>query len=106
MSYLTQVTITNHNREEESQVIEAARANVVVTLEEVAFADARAEEARAQTTELEKKFEEFQKSMFAMWLSGQASPSTALSSVHLNTHHDYDDESDEQSVDLDEMNDE
>lgn len=46
MSYLTQVTITNHNREEESQVIEAARANVVVTLEEVAFADARAEEAR------------------------------------------------------------
>lgn len=44
--------------------------------------------------------------MFAMWLSGQASPSTALSNSHLNTHRDYDDESDEQSVDLDEMSDE
>lgn len=40
-----------------------------------------------------------------MWHPGKTDPSTAPSSFDPNTHHDYDDESDEQSMDLDKMSD-
>lgn len=42
MSYLTQVTITNHNREVENQVIEVARAEAFAACEETVLANARA----------------------------------------------------------------
>ena len=92
MSYLTYVADTNHNRETETQAIEAARADTDATREEAATSN-------ALSAALKKKFEDFQKQVFAMIQTG---PSTALSSAHPIIHHDHNDASDEQSVDKDE----
>lgn len=59
--YLTQVVITNHNREVYRKVIKVTRTDDAATHEEVARANARAEETNAQTSELAKKFEYFHK---------------------------------------------
>ncbi|CAI8610735.1 unnamed protein product [Vicia faba] len=65
VSYLTQVTISNSNKEEESQAIEMARAEASRAREEAALANAHADEANvnareamAETAELKRKFEE------------------------------------------------
>ena len=104
VSYLTQVTVSNHNREAESQAIEAARAEASIAREEAALANERADRAMTETAELKRQFQEFQKEMFA-WKSGQEGPSIAPSSVHPITHDHYDDDSDEQSLDLEDMSD-
>lgn len=74
------LTISNPNREAESQSIEAARVEAYRAREEDALANARANEAKAKTTDLKRKFEEFHIQLFA-WQSGQAGPSIAPSSV-------------------------
>ncbi|KAL5070084.1 hypothetical protein RYX36_020971, partial [Vicia faba] len=111
VSYLTQVTVSNPNREAESQTIEMARAEASRVREEAALANARADEANAnaregiaETTELKRKFEEFHKQLFA-WHPGQAGTSTVPSSVHLSSSDHYDDDSDGQSLDLEGMSD-
>ncbi|KAI5418687.1 hypothetical protein KIW84_043061 [Lathyrus oleraceus] len=104
VSYLTQLTISNPNREAESQAIKTARAEASRAREEDALANARANEAKAKTTDLKRKFEEFHIQLFA-WQTGQAGPSIAPSSVDHNTHGHYDDDSDEQALDLEEMSD-
>ncbi|CAI8596243.1 unnamed protein product [Vicia faba] len=85
---------------------EASRAR-----EEAALANARADEANAnareamsETAELKRKFEEFQKQLFA-WQSGQVGTSTVPSSVHPSASDHYDDDSDGQLLDLEEMSD-
>ncbi|CAI8587754.1 unnamed protein product [Vicia faba] len=90
VSYLTQAS-----REHE----EAALANARVD-----EANANAREAMAETAELKRKFEEFQKQLFA-WQSGQAGTFTIPSSVHPSAYDHYDDDSDGQSLDLEGMND-
>ncbi|CAI8618769.1 unnamed protein product [Vicia faba] len=107
VSYLTQVTVSNPNREAESQVIETARVGAsraceeaTLVSEEVALANACADKAIAETTELKRQFENLHKQLFA-WQSGQAYTSIAPSSGHPRGH--YDDDSDVQSVDLEEM---
>lgn len=102
VSYLTYVAITNHNKAAKSQAIEATRVDDVAAHEEVARAKAHTKETNAQTTQLLKKFEDFQKQVFVMIQSGQAGPSIAPSSAHPTTHFDYVDESYEQLVDEDE----
>ena len=79
VSFLTQVSITNPNREADSQAIEAARAEAAAAREEAA-------RANAWTDELEKQFEEFRK-MFDMFRSRQAGPSSAPSSEH--SHYNF-----------------
>lgn len=101
---MTQVTISNPNREVESQAIEEARAEASRAREEAALANARANKAKVEITDLKRKFEEFQKKLFA-WQSGQACPSIAPSSANPNTHGHYNDDSDEKSLDLEEMSD-
>ncbi|KAL5078722.1 hypothetical protein RYX36_007143 [Vicia faba] len=108
VSYLTQVTISNSNREAESQAIEMARAEASREREEATLANARADEANANareamadTTEMKRKFEEFQKQLFAC----QAGTSTFPSSVHPSVGDHYDDDSDGQSLDLEGMSD-
>lgn len=110
VSYLTQVTVTNHNRKAESQAIKVARVKASAAREKAALANARADvanaragEAKAETVELAKQFEEFKKQMFVMWQSGQVGPSSAPSSIYPNSHHDY--ESDEPSADQYDMSD-
>lgn len=63
VSYLTEVTYSNHNREADSQAIEAARAKVSIAREEAALANACADRAIAETTYLKRKFEEFHKTV-------------------------------------------
>lgn len=103
---MTHVTISNPNIEAENQAIEVSRAR-----EEAALANARADEANmgaceanSETTYLKRQFEEFHKQLFA-WQSGQAGRSIAPSSIDPNTHGHYDDDSDEQPADLEEMSD-
>ncbi|CAI8606289.1 unnamed protein product [Vicia faba] len=83
VSYLTQVTISNSNREAESQAIEMARAEASRAREEAVLVNARANEAN----------------------SGQAGTSTVSSGVHPNASDHYDDDSDGQSLDLEGMSD-
>ncbi|KAL5055084.1 hypothetical protein RYX36_035766 [Vicia faba] len=111
VSYLTHVTISNSDREAENQVIDMARAEASRACEEAALANARADEvnadareAMAKTTELKRKFEEFQKQQFA-WQSGQVGTSIVPSSVHPSASDHYDDDSDGQSLDLEGMSD-
>ncbi|KAL5068111.1 hypothetical protein RYX36_018998 [Vicia faba] len=111
VSYLTQVTISKRNREEESQATEMARAEAYRACEEAALANVSAEkananarEAMAETAELKRKFEEFQKQLFA-WQSGQAGTYIVPSSVYPSASDHYDDDSDGQSLDLEGMND-
>ncbi|XP_058735947.1 uncharacterized protein LOC131608020 [Vicia villosa] len=91
VSFLTQVSITNPNREADNQAIEAARAEAAAACEEAARANAR-------TDELAKQFEDLRK-MFDMFQSRQAGrPST--SSEH--SHYDYsEEEEDEEDVAVD-----
>ncbi|KAL5055930.1 hypothetical protein RYX36_036612 [Vicia faba] len=51
VSYLTQVTVSNPNREVESQAIETARAEVSRAREKAALANARADEANKNARE-------------------------------------------------------
>ncbi|CAI8611136.1 unnamed protein product [Vicia faba] len=111
VSYLTQVTISNSNREAESQSIEMAREEDSRAREEVVLANVHANkendnarEAMAETAELKGKFEEFHKQLFA-WKSGQADTSIVPSSVHPSAIDHYDDDFDGQSVDLEGMSD-
>ncbi|KAL5067969.1 hypothetical protein RYX36_018856 [Vicia faba] len=83
VSYLTQLTISNSNREAEIQAIEMARAGASRAREEAALANARADEAN----------------------SGQAGTFTVPSSVHPSASDHYDDDSDGQSLDLEGMSD-
>ncbi|KAI5389871.1 hypothetical protein KIW84_075251 [Lathyrus oleraceus] len=89
VSYLTQVTVTNHNREVENQAIEAARDKTSAAHEDNALADVHVDEAKAETTELARKFGELKKKVFSMWQSDQAGPSTAPFSVLQLEYHDF-----------------
>ncbi|KAL5056044.1 hypothetical protein RYX36_036726, partial [Vicia faba] len=90
----------------EIQAIEATRAKAsrtreeaALASEEVVLANAHAHKAIAETTKLKRKLEEFHKQLFA-WQAGQVVASIAPSSGHPRGH--YDDDSDDQSVDLEE----
>lgn len=52
------------------------------------------------------KFEEFHKHLFVMLQPSQTGPFITPSNAHLITHHDYNDESDEQPMSEDEISDE
>ncbi|XP_058751639.1 uncharacterized protein LOC131645254 [Vicia villosa] len=87
VSFLTQVSITNPNREADNQAIEAARAEAAAAREEAARANAR-------TDELAKQFEDLRK-MFDMFQSRQTGSSSAPSSVHVHYNYSEDEEEDE-----------
>ncbi|XP_058778900.1 uncharacterized protein LOC131652921 isoform X2 [Vicia villosa] len=92
VSCLTEVTVSKPNREVDSQAIEAAKAEACKAREEAALANARADKAIAETADLKRQFEEFQKQLWALQ-SSQTGPS----------HGHYDDDND--SLDLEEMSD-
>ncbi|KAL5060004.1 hypothetical protein RYX36_031608, partial [Vicia faba] len=94
------VTISNSNREVESQYIEMARVEAYRAREEAALANARANEtnvnareAMAEIAKLKRKFEEFQKQLF-VWQSGQEGTFIIPSSVHPSASDHYDDDFD------------
>ncbi|XP_058731848.1 uncharacterized protein LOC131603526 isoform X2 [Vicia villosa] len=91
VSFLTQVSISNPNREADNQAIEAARAEAAAAREEAARANAR-------TDELAKQFEDLRK-MFDMFQSRQAGSSRAPSSEHAHYNYSEDEDEDEDEED-------